>query len=116
MRISDWSSDVCSSDLLVKANHRIEILYRCLRRRIRIKRIGQETYVIHIIRLPLYGSADRGQSTLIFRDRACIVGSLLQLLTSSKVSHSLIESGDLLLGHLAGRSLRRRTRKSVGAG
>src|SRR3546814_11797284 len=79
MRISDWSSDVCSSDLaklyqhackdvaavgisrfrrhdlsplrqrfLVKANHRIEILYRCLRRRIRIKRIGQETYVIHI--------------------------------------------------------------------
>src|SRR3546814_17441848 len=77
-----------------------------------IKRIGQETYVIHIIRLHLYGSADRGQSTLIFRDCACIVGSLLQLLTSRKVSHSLIESGDLLLGHLAGWSLRRSLRRS----
>src|SRR3546814_7544860 len=55
-------------------------------------------------------SSDR-QSTLICRDCACIVGSLLQLLTSRKVSHSLIESGDLLLGHLAGWSLRRRLRR-----
>src|SRR3546814_1016394 len=30
MRISDWSSDVCSSDLLLSRNR--VVLYRCLRR------------------------------------------------------------------------------------